>query len=135
MIKRGRLFMPVVLLFILMNALFLVAGSRLRAWNADQDVLIGGNLALFLITILSFFVALRGLHQPNPNAFVRSVYSSMMIKLFLCAIAVFAYVSVSGESMNRPALFTCMGLYLVYTFIEVSILMKLLRNKPHEKHE
>lgn len=123
---------PVIIFFIALNAFLISARKILLKWNIDQEVLIIGNLLLFLITFLSFALALRGLKNPNPHAFVRSVYSSMMIKLFLCVIAVFVYVSLNQNSYNKPALFTCMGLYLLYTFMEVSVLMKLLKGKNNE---
>ncbi|WP_139256322.1 hypothetical protein [Flavisolibacter ginsengisoli] len=104
----------------------------LARWGMEQDVLIIGNLILLLITLVSFFLAQKGLKNPNPHVFVRSVYSGMMIKLFLCVIVVFIYVSLYKTTYNKPALFTCMALYLVYSFMEVSILMKLLRKSPHE---
>ena len=103
----------------------------LQRWNADQDVLVFGNLLLFLITLISFLVARRGLNNSNPHAFVRSVYGGIMIKLFICIIAAFIYIASVGKSLNKPAFFTCMGLYLVYTFIEVSILTKLLKGRSN----
>ena len=71
----------------------------------------------------------KGLNNPNPHAFVRSVYGSIMIKLFLCIIVALIYIAIYQKQLNKPALFTCMGLYLVYTFMEVSILMKMLKHK------
>ena len=52
-----------------------------------------------------------------------------MIKLFLCIIVALIYIAIYQKQLNKPALFTCMGLYLVYTFMEVSILMKMLKRK------
>ncbi|HYK54931.1 MAG TPA: hypothetical protein VEV15_00505, partial [Flavisolibacter sp.] len=98
-------------------------------WGVNQDVVIMGNLLLFLITLISFVLGLKGLNNPNPHAFVRSVYTSMMLKLFLCIIAAFIYIAMYRDNLNKPALFTCMGLYLAYTFMEVSVLMKLLKEK------
>ncbi len=133
MVKRKfKSFFPVVLFFIVLNAFFIAGKNMLARWGMDQDVLIIGNLLLFLITLVSFTLAQKGLKNPNPHAFVRSVYSGMMVKLFLCVIAVFIYVSAFKTTYNKPALFTCMALYLVYSFMEVSILMKLLRKNPHE---
>ena len=133
MVKRKfKSFFPVVLFFIVLNAFFIAGKNMLGRWGMDQDVLIIGNLLLFLITLVSFTLAQKGLKNPNPHAFVRSVYSGMMVKLFLCVIAVFIYVSAFKITYNKPALFTCMALYLVYSFMEVSILMKLLRKSPHE---
>ena len=103
----------------------------MKRWNMDQDVLIAGNLLLFAITFFSFLLAERGLQQKNPHAFVRAIYSSIMIKLFICIIAAFVYISINKANLNKPVLFACMGLYLVYTFLEVYILMKLLRQKKN----
>jgi hypothetical protein len=133
MVKRKfKSFFPIVLFFIVLNGFFISGKNMLNRWGMDQDVLIIGNLILLLITLVSFFLAQKGLKNPNPHAFVRSVYSGMMIKLFLCVIVVFIYVSLYKNTYNKPALFTCMALYLVYSFMEVSILMKLLRKNPHE---
>ncbi len=103
----------------------------LARWNADQAVLIFGNLLIFAVTLVSFLLAKRGLKSSNPNAFVRSVYRSVMIKFFICAIAAFVYIQMAQRQVNKPALFTCMVLYLLYSFIEVSALTKMLRSKPN----
>ena len=103
----------------------------LDRWGADQDVLIIGNALLFLVTIVSFVLAQRGLKSTNPHAFVRSVYGSIMIKLFVCLIAAFIYIFLFRKDLNKPAFFTLMGLYLVYTFIEVSTLTKMLKQRAN----
>lgn len=124
-------FMPVILVFIVLNGLFISGKNMLQRWNLDQDVAIIGNLLLFIITLISYLLAQRGLKNPNPYAFVRSVYASVMIKLFVCIIAAFIYISMYKTKLNKPALFLCMGLYLVYTFLEVASLMKLLKQKKN----
>lgn len=130
--NKFREFVPIVLLFVVINALAIAAASKLAAWNIDQNVLIGGNLFLFAITFFSFLIAERGLQNKNPNAFMRSVYGSIMFKMFLAIIAAFIYISIYKKGLNKAGLFICMGLYLVYTFLEVSILTKMLRRKPNE---
>jgi hypothetical protein len=124
-------FMPVILVMILLNGFFLIGKSWLQQKNIDADVLIVGNTLLFLITLLSFLLAQRGLSKPNPHAFIRSVYMSVMLKLFACIIAAFVYISIYKSNLNKPALFICMGLYLVYTFLEVATLMKMLKQKKN----
>ncbi|HVG12088.1 MAG TPA: hypothetical protein VM843_03745 [Flavisolibacter sp.] len=122
---------PLILVFILINT-FLMTGRRiLDRWEADRDLLLIGNLILFIITFISFFLGKKGLKSSNPHAFVRSVYTSMMLKLFACAIAAFIYIASNRDNVNKPALFMLMGFYLVYTFIEVSILTKMLRQKSN----
>jgi len=54
-----------------------------------------------------------------------------MIKLFICVIAALIYIFLFRKDVNRAALFTCMGLYLIYTFIEVSVLTKMLKEKKN----
>ncbi|MFI5185165.1 MAG: hypothetical protein ACHQF0_00405 [Chitinophagales bacterium] len=122
---------PLNIFFILSNGLFLAGKSFSEQHGFDQSVLISGNLVVFAATLLSFFFAKRGLIAANPQAFVRSVYLSIMIKLFICLIAAVIYIFLFRKNLNKPALFVCMGLYLVYTFIEVSVLTKLLKKKKN----
>jgi hypothetical protein len=124
-------FMPVILLMILLNGFFSIGNNWLQQWNIDGDVVIIGNSLLFVITLLSFLLAQRGLNNTNPHAFIRSVYMSVMLKLFACIIAAFVYIAIYKSGVNKPALFICMGLYLVYTSFEVAILMKLLKQRKN----
>jgi len=128
--NRSPLF-PIILFFILLNALFLAGRNFLEGAGFDQSVLIIGNLVLFAATLVSFVFSKQGLRSENPQAFVRGVYLSIMIKLFICVIAALVYIFLFRKNLNRPALFICMGLYLVYTFIEVSVLTKMLKQKKN----
>ena len=129
--KNRKPFSPVILLFIILNALFLTGRNTLERWNVDQKVLIAGNILLFVITLISFLLAQRGLKSSNTHVFIRAVVGSIMIKLFVSVIAAFIYISIFKKQINKPALFICMGLYLVYTFLEVSILTKQLKLKTN----
>lgn len=129
--NKQKAFVPILLFFVLLNALFIVGRSTLENWGANQQVLILGNALLFMITIISFWMGSRGVKSSNPHAFVRSVYSGMMVKLFICIIAAFIYIAAYKKDLNKPAFFTLMGLYLVYTFIEVSALTKMLKQKAN----
>jgi len=129
--NKRRAFFPIAVFFLLLNAFFVIFKNALEKWGVDQSVLILGNLVLFVVTAISFFISQRGLKSANPHAFVRSVYSSVMLKFFVFAIAAFVYIQMTKAAVNKPALFTCMGLYLVYTFLEVSVLTKLLRKKAN----
>lgn len=103
----------------------------LQRWNVDHEVLIVGNALLFGITLISFLLAQKGLRNTNTHAFIRSIIGGIMIKLFVSVIAAFIYISIFKKNINKPALFTCMGLYLVYTFFEVSVLTKQLKQKTN----
>lgn len=122
---------PMILVFLLMNAFFVVAKNLLAKWGIDQAVVIIGNLLLFLIGLLSFFLSRRALRSPNPNAFVRAMYGNFMIKLFVCIIVVYIYIMSAKKDVSKPALIFCMGLYAVYTVIEVSSLTRILRKKKN----
>ena len=122
---------PMILLFIILNGFFILGRSTLAKWNADQDVLIAGNLLLFVTILVSFLLLKNALGSSNPQAFVRAMYGSFIIKFFVLAIAAFIYIMLTKKNVNRPALFTCIGLYFLYTFIEISVLMKLLKQKKN----
>jgi uncharacterized membrane protein YhaH (DUF805 family) len=126
--KNRKAFLPIVLLFVVLNGFFIAGKSLLERWGADQNVLIIGNVLLFAITLISYVVAAKGMNNKNPHAFVRSAYGSIMIKLFVCIIAALIYIATYQKNLNKPALFTLMALYLLYTFIEVSILTKSLKS-------
>lgn len=130
--KKGlKDFVPIIMVFIILNGFFISGRSMLQRWGADQDVLLIGNAFLFFITLFSYLLAKRGLQNPNPHAFVRSVYSSILLKLFVCLIAAFIYIAVYKKELNKPAFFTVMGLYLLYTFLEVSGLTKALKQQKN----
>lgn len=133
MIKANKLkpILPAIILFIVLNGFFVVGKNMLIKWGVDQSVLILGNVVLFLATLLSYWFSIRGFKSQNPHAVVRSVYGSFMVKFFICIIAAFAYIMYAKKGVNKPALITCMGLYLVYTFIEVSVLTKLSKQKKN----
>ncbi len=130
--KKFKYFTPVIVLFVTVNALLIILRPRFQIWKIDQDVIIVGNLLLFLITVISFALAQKGLRHKNPNVFFRGVYASIMIKLFTCILAAFIYIALYRNDLNKPALFFCMGLYLLYTFIEVSVLTKMLKLRDND---
>ena len=129
--RNKKPFLPVVLFFIALNGFFIAGKNILQRWNADQDVLIIGNALLFTITLISFLLAQKGLKSTNTYAFIRAIIGGIMIKLFVSVIAAFIYISIFKKQINKPALFACMGLYLVYTFLEVSVLNKQLKQKTN----
>ena len=124
-------FLPAILLFLVLNSGFLIMMKRLEGWGFDYSVLIFGNLIVFGISFLAYWMAVRGLTTNNNHAFFRWVYGSIMIKLFLLAGVAFTYIMLNKNEVNKPALFFCMGLYVAYTFIEVSGLMKVNKQKTN----
>lgn len=120
---------PLLLLILFLGIAIIVLLCRqfLIKHHFDTMFLLVSDTLLFMISIVSYYLQLRTLANPNPHAFVRGVYTSMLIKLFVCMIAITFYIFTKSGEVNQPALFTAMGLYLVYTGIEVAGLMKALR--------
>jgi hypothetical protein len=129
--RKWKTFFPVVMVFVGVIVLLSTGRHLFEQWNVDTGVIYIGNFILFIITSCSFFMAYGGLRHSNSNVFFRAVYGGIMIKLFACIIAAFIYISTNKDNLNKPALFICMGLYLLYTFVEVSVLMKLLKQKTN----
>jgi ACR3 family arsenite efflux pump ArsB len=122
---------PLFLLFIAFTALFIAGKNWLAKWSINQDVVIIGNLLMLLITLVSYLILLRGLKSANPHAFVRAVYGSFIIKFFVIAITAFVYIMIAQKNVSKGALIVSMVIYLIYTFIEVSVLTKLLKQKKN----
>jgi len=126
-----KAFLPIVLVFIIVNGIILTGKSFLDRMGFDRDMLIMANLLFFVITIGSFLIQEKGVRAANPNAFVRSVYGSLILKVFICMIAAFIYGFLNKGQINKPALFTSLGLYILYTVVEVIVLMKSSRKKKN----
>ena len=122
---------PMIILFIFLNCFFLFARTQLARWDADRDVLIAGHMLVFVTILVSFLLLKNALSSSNPQAFVRAMYGSFIVKFFVLALAAFIYIMLTKKNVNKPALFTCIGLYFLYTFIEISVLMKLLKQKKN----
>ena len=122
---------PVIVLFILVNSLAFIFKTFLHDHGFGIKFLLAANLLLFCLSQLAFFIQMRGLKSVNINAFIRSVYASLLIKIFIVIIALAIYLFITKGKINRPSLFTSMALYILYTFIEVRQLMKISRRKTN----
>lgn len=121
----GRSFLPVFVLFMLASLLIVIGKQKLADWNMDSRVLLGGNLILFLATTVSFLLYIKALRNPNVQVFLRMLYGSLLVKMVFCLAATLLYVFLAGKAVSKFAVIGCFGLYLLYTFTEVKILMRL----------
>jgi hypothetical protein len=128
MFKLAR---PMILVFVLLNAILITGKSFLLKKGIDQDVLIIGNLLLFVVTLVTYIISYRSLFAKNPNVFIRAMYGGFVIKFFVIAIAAFIYIMSAQRQVNKTALFICMGLYLLYTVLEVTALFRELKSKKN----
>ena len=120
---------PIWLLFIVVNFIALVFYKQLKTAGIDADVLITGNIFVFTLTIVSFYMLNRGLNAKSTFNFMSAVYGSFLMKFIVGAGAVVLYVLYAGEHKNLPAVFASMFLYLFYTFLEIKGLLELLKQK------
>jgi hypothetical protein len=127
--RNRKTYLPIVVVFIILNGLIIAGKTFLDSHGFDREFLMWANLFLFLISIGGFLLQRKGVASPNPQAFVRGVYASNLFKMFLTIIVVVVYVFLMRSKINKPALFTAMALYIVYTAVEVTALMKLARKK------
>jgi len=125
----ARLLSPLIITFAFFSILFLAMFRLLQNFQIDPYVLLIANVVLFIISIISMIIQVRGLHNKNPHVFVRSVMTGMLMKMAICLLAVFLYVYLSGNAYNKRGIFLSLFLYLVYLAVEVSAVMKLNKNR------
>lgn len=124
-------YIPLMALFIVINILVFIFKSILFENGFEINFILAANAILFLITFFGFLIQARRLNSANINAFLRGIYASLLMKMFIIMAAVFIYVLMADGKVNKPALFTSMGIYILYTSIEVIQLMKIVRKNPN----
>jgi hypothetical protein len=125
----GRAFLPILAVFLVASGLIIAGAVVLKEWNTDGRVLLGGNELFFGLTAISYFLHIKSLRAPNPHVFVRTIYGSLIIKMMVCMVAALLYGWLT-KSVNKNAIFGCFILYVIYTFLEIRVLMKFLKKSP-----
>jgi O-antigen/teichoic acid export membrane protein len=126
-----KTFVPIIVIYFAFSGLFITGRNWLDRINVNRDVLIIGNTILLIATLLSFFLYRRALKNDKPHQFLKFIYGGMFLKMLVCLIAAFIYIVSYGREVNKPAIFGCMFLYFVYTFVEVSILLRLSKQQKN----
>lgn len=121
---------PLILLFLVINILVFIFAKSLIASGFNLPFLLSANAVIFLLTFFGFALQAKGSSSTNVNAFIRGIYTSLLMKMFVIVGAIVIYVAVIGAEINKPSLFASLAIYLVYTCIEVIQLMKIARKKP-----
>lgn len=97
----------------------------------DFVVLLTGNAILFLATLVSFLMYKRAFQHSNPHSIVRFIYSGLFFKMVICLLAAVIYILISRPNVNKPALFGCFIIYIIYSYIEVRTLMQLSKQQKN----
>jgi hypothetical protein len=127
---KNKTFFPLILLFLGLTLVFFLLRLNFHDTPVDFQVLIGGNCLLFLVGIISSGMNIRAMKHQRTQGFLRLVYGAFIFKFFVLAIAAFVYIAVFKKMISKPALFGCLGLYFIYTFIEMRSVMKMSK-KPN----
>lgn len=129
--SNKRFYTLISMIFIVMNTLFVTTKARLQQWGFSQDVLLLGNLFLWLVTLLAYRLHTKAMQAKSTNEFLRYVYSAMFGKMMFCALVAVIYIFIARKEVNKPALFFCMFLYFLYSFIEIRSLLKFNQEKKN----
>ncbi len=117
--------MPLFFVFVIVNCVAILAKPQLEKFHISADVIIVANCILFFVSSVSIALHKKASEKENPNAIVRSMMLASLIKLMVVAFSVVIYVYIVGTKRNTYGIFCGMGLYLIYTFLEVKIASKL----------
>ena len=123
---------PMIIVFVIITAICLVFSHQLEKFDINHEILLGANIILFVLMIITSFLHIRASQNPNPYAFVRSITLGVFLKLIVIAAAVLIYFYKSGERINIYTIALAMAFYIVYTILEVAAAMRLNRKKNVE---
>lgn len=129
--KNATLYLPLFTVAILVFSLILIFKDFLIRKDINTDFVMGANFILFALSITGLFIQSRGAVAAQLSAFLRGIYSSLLLKMFLVAGGIIIYVTMLGGEINKGAIFISMALYFVYTAIEVTQIMKIVRRKTN----
>lgn len=121
--------LPLFISFFVLSAIIFAGNIFFSGRGIDYRVLMGGNCVFFLVSLFVFRMQYVSMYNSNPNVFIRTVISGMVIKMFACVIAVVAYYFISRPAFNKPAVYASMVIYVVYLVVEVKTIMKLNKTK------
>lgn len=116
---------PVHVLFLSVALTATLFRDAMASKGFDAVVLLIGNLLIYAVSLLGFWLHRSGIRSKDGILFLGTVYGAFLARMAICAAAVFAYGWWKRSEMNWPALFSCMFLYLVYTFFETRALLRI----------
>jgi cytochrome bd-type quinol oxidase subunit 2 len=117
--KIDKNYLYLLILFVAASCVFLALKENQVNGKIDYNVAEAGNVLLCTLAMIGCAMHMKAVKNSNPNVFVRSIMLVMMIKFFVLIGALAVYLYTAGRMKNTPAIFICMGLYVVYTILEV----------------
>jgi len=111
-------FRPVLALFFAILALVLLQQNMGLNLPINSMFIIVVNCMLFIMALFNF-KRISEVDLKNPNAMVRSVMMGTMLKFIVFGGAALWYATQKKAPIGTNNLFIAMGLYLIYTWIEI----------------
>ena len=116
-------FLPVLALFMFINAIGLYSINFLPIEGVKIPFVLVVNGMLFALSLLNFRrVQKMDIHKPNQM--VHSVMLGTLIKMMVFAVAALVYSKQQKGPVGLITLLISMGLYLVYTYVEIQWTLK-----------
>ena len=116
---------PLYGLFIAVTCIILPFEEKLTVYHISTKIVLSANIFLCVISMLNIYFQQKNIHNLNPNAIIRGVMAGTFLKLFVLAGATLFYLFTAGENRSVNAVFVGMGLYILYTWLEVRISLRM----------
>jgi hypothetical protein len=123
--------LPLIVIYCITTALFILFKGKLASWGVDQQVVMIGNMILFIVSLLSLFLYQRAMVHPNTTGFLKNTYSGLFLKLLTCVFAIMLYIFLARDHVNKPGIFACIFLYFLYTLLEMRSLMQWNKDRTN----
>jgi len=127
--EQRKIVLPLILIFILVNALIFTSGGLLEKWGIHKEIFSISNSLLFILSMLTFLLQKKSLNNSNPNVFVRTMMVTLMIKMILCAVMILIYIKAGGPLYSKQTVVAAMLLYIIYLTVEVRVILKMNKLK------
>ncbi|MEN9512966.1 MAG: hypothetical protein RJB16_726 [Bacteroidota bacterium] len=119
----NKKFLPVTALFVLMNTIGLYCIYFFPIKGIKLSFILVVNLMLFILALFNFW-RIRKMDLSKPNQMVQSVMMGTLVKMMIFAIAALIYSRQNLGPVGLITLFISMGIYLMYTFLEIQWTLK-----------
>lgn len=111
-------FRPVLALFFAVIAFALLIQKVSISFTINSNFIMVVNSILFTMALFNF-KRISQIDLNNPNAMVRSVMTGTMLKFIVFGGVALWYATQKKAPIGTNNLFIAMGLYLLYTWIEI----------------
>lgn len=123
-----KAFAPSVFFFLFLSGLIFIFSNKIVGYGLSVKILHIGNIFIFFLSLISFLLLQKGGNAASPQILVRYFYISFLIKFILVAMLSLVYAKTTPR-VNKISIITCMFFYIIYTFLEMRVLLKVGKKK------